>query len=339
MKKKVLYSLLVIIIVGVALAAYGYSIINTGFDIKKTTYIYIDERKDYDILLKELKDSAKVNNLSNFERLASVMGYKDNLRTGRYTVTSDMNIFTLIRHLRSGHQTPVNLTFNNIRTKENFVERISNQLMIDKEDLLLILNDPEKCNNLGFTPETIVAMFIPNTYQFYWDISLDNFLQKMNKEYTKFWNEDRLAKAKAIGLSPTEVSTLASIVEEECTYTDEYSMVAGLYLNRLHIGQALQADPTVKFAVGDFSLRRILNKHLTVDSPYNTYKYQGLPPGPIRIPSIKGIDAVLNHITHDYLYMCAKEDFSGRHNFAKTFPEHQRNASLYRAELNKRGIK
>ena len=339
MKKKVLYSLLVNIIVGVALAAYGYSIINTGFDIKKTTYIYIDERKDYDILLKELKDSAKVSNLSNFERLASVMEYKDNLRTGRYAVTSDMNIFTLIRHLRSGHQTPVNLTFNNIRTKEDFVERISNQLMIDKEDLLLILNDPEKCNNLGFSPETIVAMFIPNTYQFYWDISLDNFLQKMNKEYTKFWNEDRLAKAKAIGLSPTEVSTLASIVEEECTYTDEYPMVAGLYLNRLHIGQALQADPTVKFAVGDFSLRRILNKHLTVDSPYNTYKYQGLPPGPIRIPSIKGIDAVLNHITHDYLYMCAKEDFSGRHNFAKTFSEHQRNASLYRAELNKRGIK
>lgn len=339
MKKKILYILLAIVIAGAALATYGYSVINTGFDIRKTTYIYIDERKDYDVLLKELRDSAKIRSISNFETLASIMGYKDNLRTGRYAVTPDMNILTLIRNLRSGHQTPINLTFNNIRTKEDFAERISDQLMINKEDLLSVMNDPKKCNTLGFTTETIGAMFIPNTYQFYWDISMDHFLQRMKKENTKFWNDNRLAKAKAIGLSPVEVATLAAIVEEECTYTDEYPMVAGLYLNRLHIGQALQADPTVKFAVCDFTLRRILNKHLEIDSPYNTYKYSGLPPGPIRIPSIKGIDAVLNSAKHDYLYMCAKEDFSGRHNFAKTFADHQRNATLYRTELNKRGIK
>ncbi|MBK5720839.1 endolytic transglycosylase MltG [Dysgonomonas sp. Marseille-P4677] len=339
MKKTISYITLTIVIVGIAVAAYGYSIINTGFDIKKTTYIYIDERKDYNILLKELKDSAKIESISSFEILASTMGYKGNLRTGRYAVTPDMNILTFIRNLRSGHQAPINITFNNIRTKEDFSERISNQLMIDEEKLLSTLKNPEKCNTFGFTTETIIAMFIPNTYQFYWDISLDSFLQRMNKEYNKYWNEDRLAKAKTINLSSIEVSTLASIVEEECTYTDEYPIVAGLYLNRLQLGQALQADPTVKFAVGDFSLRRILNKHLEIDSPYNTYKYSGLPPGPIRMPSIKGLEAVLNHATHDYLYMCAKEDFSGRHNFAKTFSEHQRNASLYRNELNKRGIK
>ena len=160
----------------------------------------------------------------------------------------------------------------------------------------------------------------------------------MKHEYNVFWTDERKAKAKEIGLSPIEVSTLASIVEEECTYSAEYPIVAGLYLNRLHIGQALQADPTVKFAVGDFGLRRILNKHLEIDSPYNTYQNTGLPPGPIRIPSIKGIEAVLNYTKHDYFYMCAKEDFSGYHNFAKTFSEHERNAAKYRIALNTRKI-
>lgn len=339
MKKKILYFFIAFIIIAIALLGYGYSVINTGFNIDKTRYVYIDESKDYNKLLQQLKDSAKVANLSNFEMLASIMGYKDNLKTGRYAVTPEMNILELLQDLRSGHQSPVNLKFNNIRTKEELAKRISEQLMISNESLLAELNNPEKCQSFGFSIETIVAMFIPNTYQFYWDISLDNFLSRMKKEYTKFWNKDREAKAKAINLSPIEVSTLASIVEEECTYTDEYPMVAGLYLNRLRIGQNLQADPTVKFAVGDFSLRRILNKHLEIDSPYNTYKYEGLPPGPIRIPSIKGIDAVLNASNHKYLYMCAKEDFSGRHNFAETFSEHQRNALLYRNELNRRGIR
>ena len=161
----------------------------------------------------------------------------------------------------------------------------------------------------------------------------------MKKEYEKFWTNDRLEKAKEIGLTPVEISTLASIVEEECTYSDEYPKVAGLYMNRLHIGQVLQADPTVKFAVGDFSLRRILNVHTEIDSPYNTYRVKGLPPGPIRIPSIKGIDAVLNYTKHNYLYMCAKEDFSGYHNFAANYQEHLRNRSLYIKALDARGIK
>ncbi|WP_029906500.1 endolytic transglycosylase MltG [Prevotella sp. 10(H)] len=338
MKKKLLYILITLIIVGIGAAVYGYSIINTGFDINKTVYIYIDENKDYNTLIGELKDSAKVESLSNFEMLSSIMGYKDNLKSGRYAVKPEMNILDLIRNLRSGNQTPLKLKFNNIRTKEDFAKRIAGQLMIKEVGLLYALNDPAIQEKYGFTNENIVAMFIPNTYEFYWDITINEFLDRMKKEYDSFWNPKRQELAKELNLTPLDVSTLASIVEEECTYADEYPIVAGLYLNRLWKGQALQADPTVKFAVGDFSLRRILNKHLEVNSPYNTYKQTGLPPGPIRIPSIKGIDSVLNYTKSDYLYMCAKEDFSGRHNFAKTFAEHQRNATKYRNALNARGI-
>ncbi|MFV0536592.1 MAG: endolytic transglycosylase MltG [Dysgonomonas sp.] len=339
MKKKILYISLIIVIAIIAVAVYGYSVLSTGFNIDKTVYVYIDDSKDYNALLDELRDSAKVNSISNFETLATVLGYKDNMRTGRYAVTSDMTVYDLVRDLRSGHQAPVKLKFNNIRTKADLSKRISDQLMLSEESLYNKLDDINTCESLGFTPEDIVAMFIPNTYDIYWDLDLNDFLQRMKKEDSRYWDEKRTSKAKEMGLSPIEVSTLASIVEEECTFSDEYPVVAGLYLNRLHTGQPLQADPTVKFAVGDFSLRRILNKHLEINSPYNTYQHTGLPPGPIRVPSIKGIDAVLNYDKNGYLYMCAKEDFSGRHNFAKTYGEHQVNAAKYRRALNLRGIK
>lgn len=339
MKKKILYVSLIIVITIIVVVVYGYSVLSTGFNIDKTVYVYVGESKDYNELLGEVRDSANVNSISNFEILSRVLGYKDNMRTGRYAVTPDMTVYDLIKDLRSGHQTPVKLKFNNIRTKADLSKRISDQLMLSDESLYNKLDDINACKSLGFTPEDVVAMFIPNTYDIYWDMDLNDFLQRMKKEYSRFWDEKRISKAKEIGLSPTEVSTLASIVEEECTFSDEYPVVAGLYLNRLHTGQPLQADPTVKFAVGDFSLRRILNKHLEVNSPYNTYQHTGLPPGPIRVPSIKGIDAVLNYDKNDFLYMCAKEDFSGRHNFAKTYSEHQVNAAKYRNALNSRGIK
>lgn len=340
MKKTILYILLALALVAIGIALYGYSVISTGFNIDKTVYVYIDESRNYNSLLKELQDSAKIENSSNFDKLASVLNYnKDNMRTGRYAVKPGMTIHDLIKDLRSGNQVPVKLRFNNIRTKKDFAERIDEQLMLNGEELLDSLNNPEKCSNLGFSVDNIAAMFIPNTYEIYWDTSTKGFIQRMKKEYDSFWNTDRLKKAEEVGLTPIEVSILASIVEEECTYSDEYPMVAGLYLNRLRIRQALQADPTVKFAVGDFGLRRILNKHLEIESPYNTYLHTGLPPGPIRIPSIKGIEAVLNYKKHDYLYMCAKDDFSGYHDFARTFAEHQRNAMRYRQALNKRGIK
>jgi UPF0755 protein len=190
----------------------------------------------------------------------------------------------------------------------------------------------------GLSFSAFLPIFIPNTYEIYWDTSIDNFLKRMRKEYDRFWNDERRSKAEKIGLSPIQVATLASIVEEEATYIDEYPIVAGLYLNRLKRGMRLEADPTVKFAVGDFTLRRILFRHLEVESPYNTYKNGGLPPGPIRIPSIQAIEGTLSPQQHNYLFMCAKDDLSGRHNFATTHAEHARNAARYQRALNERGI-
>ena len=211
--------------------------------------------------------------------------------------------------------------------------------MINNDELLSYLGDEDYCRSLGFDAVTIKTMFIPNTYEVYWNTPADKLVERMKREYDSFWNDERLKKAENIRLSPIEVSILASIVEEETAVPEEYPVVAGLYINRLYKNMPLQADPTVKYAVGDFTLRRILNIHLEVESPYNTYLNGGLPPGPIRIPSVRGIDAVLNYTKHNYIYMCANDDFSGRHNFAVTLSEHNRNAQKYRAELNRRGIR
>lgn len=317
---------------------YIKTVISAKFNIEKTVYIYIDQNKSYNDVLTQLDTTAHIKDINKFKLVAQYYKFPDNIKSGRYAISPDMTIIEVLAMLKNGHQTPVKLKFNNIRTKEDLATRLSEQLMLSEGEILSALNNPVISSKYGFTPETFVAMFIPNTYEIYWDTSLDNFLKRMNTEYNRFWTEERKLKAKNQNLSPIEVSILASIVEEECFFSDEYPVVAGLYLNRLHRGQMLQADPTVKFAVGDFSLKRILNKHLEVDSPYNTYKNIGLPPGPIRVPSIKGIEAVLNPAQHNYLFMCAKEDFSGRHNFAVTHAEHSRNAMRYRTALNQRRI-
>jgi UPF0755 protein len=261
------------------------------------------------------------------------------MKTGRYAVNPGVSYWTLLNTLRRGQQTATRITFNNIRLVEHLAERLDEQLMLGKEDLLQWLNNPEYCRSLGFTTETVGALFIPDTYEIYWNIPAKTFLQRMKREYDAFWTDERKKKAAAISLTPVETAILASIVEEETALADEYPVVAGLYLNRLRRGIPLQADPTVKFAVGNFSLQRILFEHLEVESPYNTYKYAGLPPGLLRIPSVRGLDGVLNHTKHTYIYMCAKEDFSGRHNFATTLAEHNQNANRYRAELNRRNIR
>lgn len=307
------------------------------FQIEETKYLYIENDDTIEEVVAKLKDNGLPSE-KVFRMLAQRMNYDNKIKTGRYEMQPNTTMPYLIRILRTGQQTPLNITFNNIRTKENLAGRISHQLMIDSTSLLNILDDNEKIEQLGFDSTTIVAMFIPNTYEVYWDISVDNFLQRMKKEYDIFWNESRETQAKALNMTPIEVSILASIVEEEASYADEYSVVAGLYLNRLRKGMRLEADPTVKFAIGDFALRRILYRHLEIESPFNTYKIEGLPPGPIRIPSIKAIDATLQPQTHNYLFMCAKEDLSGRHNFATTHAEHARNAVRYQRALNKRGI-
>ena len=337
---KLIVALVLVILLIVASGIGAYRLIwATNFMPAKTVYIYIDERKDFDDLCAQLKDSAGCRRIESFKRLCALYGYPRAMRTGRYAVKAGMNNKALLDDLRRGHQVATRITFNNIRLKEDLARRLSDQLMFEKEELTRLLDDSAYCDSLGFTTETIPTLFIPNTYEVYWNISPQQLIRRMKREHDSFWTSDRLSKAKEIGLTPVEVSILASIVEEETAATDEYPIVAGLYLNRLRKGIPLQADPTVKFAVGDFSLRRILFEHLAVDSPYNTYKYKGLPPGPLRIPTIRGLEGVLNYTRHSYLYMCAKEDFSGRHNFAKTLAEHNRNASRYQAALNRRGIR
>ena len=327
-------ALLLIVIAGVIVVRQT---IFKPFNLEETAYIYIDKEKNYEDVVSQLK---KMNLPSEqmFRILAERMNYPANVKTGRYAVKDGMTMPDVIRTLRSGNQTPVSITFNNMRTKENLAGRISQQLMMDSTELLNALNNEAKINDLGFNDATVVAMFIPNTYEMYWDTGVNSFLDRMKKEFDRFWNADRKTKAEKLGLSPIQVSTLASIVEEEATYSDEYPIVAGLYMNRLRKGMRLEADPTVKFALGDFSLRRILFRHLEVESPYNTYKNTGLPPGPIRIPSIKAIDGTLSPQSHNYLFMCAKDDLSGRHNFAITHAEHARNAAAYQRALNERKI-
>lgn len=340
-KRNIIIGIIVILVLLLAGTAFwGYRLAwAPNFNPKETVYLYIGKDKNFDDLCRQLIDSAGCNRIGTFKQLAGLLKYPAYIRTGRYAVSPGMNNLDLLNDLRRGHQVATRLTFNNIRFKDDLAERLDEQLMLDKDEILALLNDSAYCDSLGFTTETINAMFIPNTYEVYWNIPADKLMQRMKREYKAFWTDKRLEKAKALGLTPVEVAILASIVEEETAATDEYPIVAGLYLNRLHRGIPLQADPTVKFAVGDFTLQRILFEHLEIESPYNTYKYAGLPPGPLRIPTIKGMDSVLNYMKHNYLYMCAKEDFSGRHNFAATLAEHNRNANRYRAELNRRKIR
>lgn len=333
--------LYIIAFVAIIVTVAGLYIRSTVFKpivLTETAYIYIQPSTDYESVEVQLKEKANLPSEKIFRIIAERMKYPQSIKTGRYAIKNGMTMPEIVRMLRAGNQSAMKMTFNNMRTKEDLSGRIANQLMMDSLSLLSALKDEKIVEQLGFDTNTVVSMFIPNTYEIYWNTDIDKFLNRMQKEYNTFWNENRKAKAEKIGLTPIEVSTLASIVEEEATYSDEYPIVAGLYLNRLKRGQRLEADPTVKFALNDFSLRRILYKHLEVESPYNTYRNEGLPPGPIRIPSIKGIDATLSPQNHNYLFMCAKDDLSGRHNFATTHAEHIRNAARYQRALNEKKI-
>ena len=231
------------------------------------------------------------------------------------------------------------LTIPESRTMDRLAGSLSRKLMVDSTVLAICLQDNDFCQRYGCDTSTIACLFVPNTYEVYWNTSIDNLMERMQKEHKHFWNDERTKKASAIGLTPNEVCTLASIIDEETANNAEKPMIAGMYLNRIQKGMPLQADPTIKFALKNFALKRIYHDMLFIDSPYNTYRKEGLPPGPIKIASIAGIDAVLNRVAHNYLYMCAKEDFSGTHNFAVSYSDHLRNAARYSKALNERGIK
>lgn len=294
-------------------------------------YIYIDTDDN--------ADSVRIKSGMGWrwKAYSALMTYKP--RTGCYRIEPGDKALNVYRALRNGAQTPIMLTVPQARTMERLAGRLAGKLMLDSAEIAGTLRDSAACGRYGFTTATVPALFVPNTYEVYWDMSVNDLLGRMKREHNAFWNEERRQKAEAMGMTETEVATLASIVDEETADNGEKPAIAGMYINRLRIGMPLQADPTVKFAVGDFALRRIYNEHLKTDSPYNTYRNTGLPPGPICIPSIAGIDAVLNYTKHDYLYMCAKEDFSGTHNFAATYSEHLKNARRYIKALNNRNIR
>ena len=261
-------------------------------------------------------------------------------KPGHYRFAAEISNRELIRRLLLGEQTPIKLSFTQaIRTREQLAAHMGKKLMLDSAEVIERLNNKEYMAHFGLTPETAVCLFIPNTYEVYWTMTADQLFARMHKEYQRFWNDERMAKAKKQGLTPVEVTTIASIIASETNKSFEYPTIASIYINRLRKGIALQACPTVIFAVGDFSLRRVLKRHLAIDSPYNTYKYRGLPPGPIRLARPEVIDAVLNAPKTDYLYMCANPDFSGTHVFSSSYSKHSAVAREYQRELNKRKLK
>ena len=305
----------------------------------ETVYVCIDDDDNADSVFAKVQGIASKHGIAAFKTMARHTSYLDNIRTGRYEVTTDDGALSVFRRMKNGMQTPLNLTIPSVRTMDRLAAVLGEKLMADSAEIADALTNEEVCRKYGYDTLTIACMFIPNTYDVYWNTSVDNFLDRMQKECQAFWNEERKQKAKAMHFTPEEVTTLASIVDEESNDDGEKPMIAGMYYNRLKQQMPLQADPTVKFALKDFGAKRIYEKMLRADSPYNTYRNVGLPPGPIRIPSVAGIEAVLNYAHHDYLYMCAKEDFSGTHNFARTYAEHLANAAKYSAALNARGIK
>lgn len=285
-----------------------------------------------------LESSGVLKNEHTFLITSGLKSFKGNIRPGSYLIKPGMSNNKIINLLRSGMQTPVNVTFNNIRTLDELAGVVGRQIEADSASLSAFLTDQENYEADGFERQTVISVFIPDTYEVYWSLDARGFYRRMLKEYRAYWNKERKEKAEEKGLTPVEVSVLASIVDEEVSRQDEKPRIAGVYLNRLRQGIPLQADPTVKFAVNDFTIRRVLNKHLEFDSPYNTYLYRGLPPGPIRCPSKSGLEAVLNAEKHEYLFFVARPDGSGYHHFSRTLAEHNRYAAEYRRELNKRRI-
>ena len=305
---------------------------------QESRFIYIPPGFTFKELQDLLYKDNYVNNLVAFSFLAKLMDYDKLIKPGRYLLEPNMSNRDAIRYLRSGEQVPVNITFNNIRLLDDLPPKICANIYLNPASFRKDLDDSITWNKYGFNKYTFICMFIPNTYQVFWTITSNELLDRMSYEYNRFWNDERKVKADSIGLSPIEVSILASIVQAECKMSDEAPTIAGLYLNRLKKNYPLQADPTIVFANGDFTINRVLNKHKELDSPFNTYKYSGLPPGPINAPEIRYLDAVLNYEHHNYLYMCAKEDFSGYHNFSSNLQQHLINARRYQRALNREGI-
>ena len=341
--KKIIKILFVLgLLVGIAVSYVYYGVfeqkINTGE--KEEVYFYLKSNSSFDDLVEALVNEKIVSSKAKFAWLAELRHLKGNIYPGRYSLKSGMTWTELVLYLRQGKIDEVQVTFNNVRTLKQLAKKVATQIEASEDDLLEQLTNEEIIEERGYAKETFLAVFIPNSYKMYWNASAKEFVDRMVKEHKKFWNKNRLKKAKALKLSPVEVSVLASIVQsEQNRFPEEWPVIAGLYLNRLKKGMKLQSDPTVIYAWGDFTIRRVWNKHLTINNPYNTYRFAGLPPGPIRVPASGVLDAVLDYKKHKYIFMCANPKIGGKHAFAVSLRQHNANAEIYRAFMRKKKIK
>jgi len=348
MKRKKIFILIILLVLLIAGLFGGYKAYefynylykpNVKISDDNIKYLFIKTGASYADVIDSLKAHNLINDIDALEWVAKKKNYTQNIKPGRYLIKNNMSNTELVNLLRSGKQEPLKLVFNNIRTKEQLAGRIGKQIEADSASILNLLNDDNFVEQYDFNTENILLMFLPNTYELYWNTTATQFAEKMHKEYQKFWTTERLSQASAIGRTPIEIGIIASITQSETNKKDEMARVAGVYINRLKKNMRLQADPTVVFAWGDFTITRVLFKHLEIESPYNTYKYFGLPPGPITLPEPHTIDKVLNYEKHNYIFFCAKDDLTGYHAFAVTHAEHVKNAQRYQKALDRLNIK
>ncbi|MCQ2975880.1 MAG: endolytic transglycosylase MltG [Bacteroidales bacterium] len=344
--KKTIKILLAIAGIGIIVGGIvGYSFYNKIYKpniyVDKTKYLFIADGSDFKTVKDSLYSNFKIIDKNGFEWTAEKKKYPQKIRGGKYKITDGMNNNQLVNMLRAGMQEPVRVTFNNLRTINQLCSKISKQINVDSSYLFQLLSDDKFMSKYGFNSVNCNAMFIPDTYEFYWNTSAEKFIDKMYDLYKKYWTEERKTKAKAMNLTELEISTLASIVQsEQAVHKEEQPIIAGLYLNRLKIGMPLQSCPTLIYAIGDFSIKRVTEKLIkSTDSPYNTYVNTGLPPSPINFPEVSALDAVLNYKPNDYIYMCAKSDLSGYHNFSRNYDQHLKYAKDYQKMLDSKGIK
>lgn len=332
MNKKLIIILAIVAVILISGIGFGFSLLNKKTFNKENVNLYIYLGENYEKVLEKLEKSSVLGEKRTaFEIFSKVKNLKNNVKSGHYVIEPNTSQKDLVRMLANGLQTPIKLVINKVRLKEDFAKKVAEQLMITENDILLAIDNEEN-------PENFFDRVVCNTYEVYWNISAESLLERLEKEADKWW-ESQENQMKKIGLSRHQIVVLASIVEEETNKNEEKPTIAGVYINRLKKDMLLQADPTVKYAVGDFTIKRVMYKHLQTESPYNTYLNKGLPPTAICLPEISSLKSVLNYQKHNYMFFCAKEDFSGYHNFAVTPNEHYRNAEKYKNALNKLGIK
>lgn len=315
-----------------------YAFLGNKTSSEKGLYVYIDSDDNVDSVYAQIQPLVSPVQLWTLKSAAFLTNYAAHLYPGKYEIGNSQSMFRIFRNLRGGKQTPVRLVLPIVHTIEQLASRLSEVMAADSAALMKEMLSPSSLEKYGTDSFNVQCLFIPNTYEIYWTIAPEKFMDRMKREHDAFWTEERRNKAARLGLSTSQVYTLASIVQQETQNVEERPLVAGLYLNRLRKHMKLQADPTVKYALKDFTLRRISHKHLAVDNAYNTYQYEGLPPGPICIPTMNAIESVLNSVEHDYIYMCAKEDFSGSHHFSSSYQQHTRHAANYAKALNRKNI-